>query len=73
MRMGENSYSVTHRLASKFDEAKAALPEGMKAVPVYNRTELVDQVIATVRRNLCEGRSSWWRYCSCSSEICGRG
>jgi cobalt-zinc-cadmium resistance protein CzcA len=55
MRMGENSYSVTHRLASKFDEAKATLPAGMTAVPVYNRTELVDQVIATVRRNLCEG------------------
>ena len=55
MRMGENSYSVTSRLATKFDEARKQLPAGVAAVPVYNRTELVDQVIATVRRNLCEG------------------
>ncbi len=55
MRMGENSYSVTSRLAAKFDEARQQLPAGVAAVPVYNRTELVDQVIATVRRNLCEG------------------
>jgi heavy metal efflux system protein len=55
MRMGENSYAVTHRIADRFKQATSALPPGVAAVPVYNRTELVDQVIATVRRNLCEG------------------
>ena len=55
MLMGENSYAVTQRMARKFHEVQATLPPGTKAVEVYNRTELVDRVIATVRNNLCEG------------------
>lgn len=55
MRMGENSYAVTHDLRQKFEEVARTLPGGMKAVPVYDRTELVDQVIATVKANLLDG------------------
>lgn len=55
MRMGENSYTVTRDLAKNFDKNIDRLPTGTAAVAVYNRTELVDQVIATVRKNLCEG------------------
>ncbi len=55
MRMGENSYAVTDSLSHKLDDVKAGLPAGVTADPVYDRTQLVDQVIATVRKNLGEG------------------
>ena len=55
MTMGENSHEVTWGLKHKFDEVKATLPAGVKVIPVYDRTELVDYVIASVRANLFEG------------------
>lgn len=55
MLMGENSHQVTWRLKRKLDEIKPAIPAGMKVETVYDRTELVDHVIDTVRKNLFEG------------------
>lgn len=55
MRIGANSYTVTQALRRQLDELARNLPEGSKVVCVYDRTELVDQVIGTVRGNLCEG------------------
>src|SRR4029079_13363408 len=55
MRIGENSYAVTQRLAEKFREICQSLPAGIKPTVFYDRTDLVKQVIATVRNNLCEG------------------
>jgi cobalt-zinc-cadmium resistance protein CzcA len=55
LMMGESSSVVTTRLAAKFAEVKKNLPAGVHAEPVYKRTDLVDQVIGTVRRNLFEG------------------
>jgi cobalt-zinc-cadmium resistance protein CzcA len=55
MRMGENSYAVTKRQKAKLLEAKESLPPGMHAEIMYDRTELVDDVIATVRANLLNG------------------
>ncbi|HVU88809.1 MAG TPA: CusA/CzcA family heavy metal efflux RND transporter [Pirellulales bacterium] len=55
MLMGENSYAVTHRLADKLKEVKGQLPSGVRVNTVYDRTNLVDQVIDTVRRNLLDG------------------
>lgn len=55
MLMGENSYAVTRRMSNKLSEVEPTLPAGAKLTTVYDRTELVDQVIATVRNNLCEG------------------
>lgn len=55
MLMGENSYSVTTRMREKFAALQSELPEGIQAEVVYDRTRLVDQVIATVRTNLLEG------------------
>ncbi|MGQ0637267.1 MAG: efflux RND transporter permease subunit [Planctomycetaceae bacterium] len=55
MRIGENSYAVTERLAERFAEVQKTLPEGVDAQVFYNRTELVEEVIGTVRNNLCEG------------------
>ena len=55
MLMGENSHEVTWSLKEKLEEIKATLPPGMEVETVYDRTELVDHVIATVRKNLFEG------------------
>ncbi len=55
MRIGENSFVVTQELAKKFRELETALPEGVRADILYERTDLVNEVIATVKNNLCEG------------------
>jgi cobalt-zinc-cadmium resistance protein CzcA len=55
MLMGENSHQVTWALKNRLDEIEQTLPANVKVEPVYDRTELVDQVIDTVRQNLFEG------------------
>ncbi len=55
MRTGENSYAVTENLVKKFKELEGILPEGVTARVLYDRTELVKDVISTVRNNLCDG------------------
>ncbi len=55
MLMGENSHDVTHRMTEKLEEISHNLPDGVKIVKLYDRTELVDHVIDTVRQNLFEG------------------
>jgi len=55
MLIGENSRAVAQRAAQKLKEIDATLPEGVTAHAVYDRTELVDRTIATVRKNLLEG------------------
>jgi heavy metal efflux system protein len=55
MLVGENSHAVTAALARRLDELKANLPEGVVVDAVYERTELVDLVLRTVKTNLLEG------------------
>ncbi len=55
MLMGENSRTVSGRVHEKMAEIGRSLPEGVKATAVYNRTDLVDATIRTVRDNLLEG------------------
>ena len=55
MLMGENGHDVTWALKNKLEEIKGTLPPGVKLQTVYDRTELVDHVIDTVRKNLFEG------------------
>jgi len=55
LMIGENGHEVTTRLRHKLDDVKQSLPPDVEVVPVYQRTELVDQVIDTVRKNLFEG------------------
>ncbi|MFM8274912.1 MAG: efflux RND transporter permease subunit, partial [Gemmata sp.] len=55
LTMGENSHEVTRQLKRRLDEVKKTLPRNAEVKPVYDRTELVDYVIATVRANLFEG------------------
>ena len=55
MLMGENSHEVTWGMKKKLDQTKSNLPPNVEVTPVYDRTELVDFVIDTVRKNLFEG------------------
>ncbi len=55
MTMGENSHEVTWDLKKQLDTVKSTLPSNVKVEAVYDRTELVDFVIDTVRTNLFEG------------------
>ncbi|WP_298124848.1 CusA/CzcA family heavy metal efflux RND transporter [Brevundimonas sp.] len=55
MLVGENSRTVAQAVAARLDTAAEALPAGVRAVPVYDRTDLVDRAIHTVEKNLVEG------------------
>ncbi len=55
MLMGENSHEVTAWLRARLEEVTKSLPAGVEVRPVYDRTELVDQVIDTVKENLFIG------------------
>jgi len=55
MLMGENSRTVSQRVAAKIAEVNRTLPAGVIAKTVYDRTNLVNATITTVRNNLLEG------------------
>ncbi len=55
MLAGENSRIVAKAVAEKLKELETKLPEGVKIIPVYDRTELVDRTIYTVESSLFEG------------------
>ncbi len=55
MLIGENSRAVSHAVAARMAEVNRSLPKGVRAVPVYDRTVLVDKAIGTVKTNLLEG------------------
>ncbi|KPG97858.1 CusA/CzcA family heavy metal efflux RND transporter [Pseudomonas sp. MYb2] len=55
MLIGENSRTVSQAVANKLEQINKSLPQGVIAVPVYDRTHLVDKAIATVKKNLIEG------------------
>lgn len=55
MLIGENSRSVSRAVAARLEEINRTLPEGVVAVTVYDRTNLVEKAIATVKKNLVEG------------------
>ena len=55
MLMGENSRTVSQRVATKLTEVNRSLPPGVEAKTVYDRTRLVERTIETVATNLLEG------------------
>lgn len=55
MLLGENSRTVSQRVAVKLEEVNRSLPEGVVAKTVYDRSTLVDRTIKTVATNLVEG------------------
>lgn len=55
MLIGENSRTVSQAVAERLAEINRALPQGVTATAVYDRTTLVDKTIHTVATNLLEG------------------
>ncbi|TAM03717.1 MAG: CusA/CzcA family heavy metal efflux RND transporter [Paraburkholderia sp.] len=55
MLMGENSRTVSKAVALRMEDVNRSLPPGVKAVPVYDRTVLVEKAVDTVKKNLLEG------------------
>lgn len=55
MLMGENTHKVARRLRDRMEEIRPSLPSDVEVIVVYDRTELVDLVLKTVRTNLIEG------------------
>ena len=55
MLMGRNTHEVTWAMKEKLAQVRENLPANVRVTPVYDRTELVNYVIETVRKNLLEG------------------
>jgi len=55
MLTGQNPKGITKKLAQRLAEIKPSLPEGIEVKPVYQRTDLVNQVLRTVEHNLFFG------------------
>lgn len=55
MLMGENGLDVAERVSAKIAELSVSVPKGVIVKPVYNRAELINATIETVRKNLIEG------------------
>ncbi len=52
---GENSRTVSHRVAQKIEQVNKTLPENVKITTLYDRSYLVDATLHTVRENLVLG------------------
>ena len=55
MLMGENTREVTQRMKDRMAQILPSLPDDVQVTTVYDRTELVDHVIKTVKENLFVG------------------
>src|SRR5712664_1548190 len=54
MRYGENALNVIDGVKKKIEEIKPSLPEGVRIVPTYDRSDLIRRAIATLREKLIE-------------------
>ncbi len=52
MRYKENAFNVIERVKKKIQEVK--LPDGVEVVPVYDRSELIDKAVGTLKKKLLE-------------------
>jgi len=54
MRYGENALKVIGRVKEKLREFEASLPPGVKIVPTYDRSQLIEGAIGTIKKKLTE-------------------
>jgi len=54
MRVGENALDVIERVKAKLEELKPSLPAGVQVVTTYDRSELIERAIGTVKDKLIE-------------------
>jgi Cu(I)/Ag(I) efflux system membrane protein CusA/SilA len=58
MASGENPLELTRRIKEKIRELQAGLPPGVRIVPCYDRTPLIEGAIETVTGTVVEGMIS---------------
>ena len=56
MRFGENALDVIQRVKQKIGEVKPSFPEGVELKAVYDRSNLIDRSIHTLKQSLIERR-----------------
>jgi Cu(I)/Ag(I) efflux system membrane protein CusA/SilA len=54
MRFGSNPKEVIDRVKKRIELVKSGLPKGVKLIPFYDRTEVIERTIGTVYRALAE-------------------
>jgi Cu(I)/Ag(I) efflux system membrane protein CusA/SilA len=54
MRFGENALRVINGVKAKLREVQGAMPEGIRIVPTYDRSGLINDSLSTLRRTLIE-------------------
>ena len=54
MRQGENALNVIERVKAKLTELKPSLPAGVEVVTTYDRSDLIERAIHTVKDKLVE-------------------
>ena len=54
MRFGENALRVIDGVKAKLQEVQASLPAGVRVVPTYDRSGLINDSISTLRHTLIE-------------------
>ncbi len=54
MRYGENPLTVTQAIKDRIEQLAAGLPKGVRIVPFYDRTHLIEGAIHTLARTLTE-------------------
>src|SRR5512138_2747879 len=54
MRQGENALNVIDRVKKKLEDIQPSLPKGVRVVTTYDRSELIDRAIETVKGKLVE-------------------
>jgi copper/silver efflux system protein len=54
MRFGENALRVIDRVKAKLEQVQRALPHGVRIIPTYDRSGLINESIGTLRKTLIE-------------------
>ncbi len=54
MRFGENALTVIERIKAKLKELEPSMPKGVTVVTTYDRSDLIQESIATAQENLIE-------------------
>jgi len=54
MRFGENALTTIQRVKARLAEVQRGLPEGVRVVSAYDRSDLIQRAIATLREKLTE-------------------
>lgn len=54
MRAGENALAVIERIKARLEEITPALPNGVRMIPTYDRSDLIHRAIAVLSEKLVE-------------------